>query len=735
MATPATAHSTLVNFIFELANKLRGPYRPPEYRKVMLPLIVLRRLDCVLEPTKAAVLKRLEELQTKKISAEGIDIALLKAAGQPFYNTSRFTFKKLLEDSEGLVPNLVAYINGFSPVVREVFQRFDFEKQIPKLDDTNRLFIILKDFTSDQINLHPDVLSNVQMGAVFEELIRRFNEQANEEAGDHFTPREVIRLMAALTYAHDEDITSGKAVARTVYDPTCGTGGMLSVSEEYTRELNPKVQLSLYGQDYNPESWAICCADMLIKNEPVNNIAFGDVLGDGKSRDGHPDERFHYMMANPPFGVKWEPQKATVEREYERQGFKGRFGPGLPRINEGSLLFLLHMLSKMHPAPKDGGEGSKIAVVFNGSPLFAGEPGPSESNIRRWVIENDWLDTIVALPDQLYYNTGINTYIWLVSNRKPEHRRGRVQLLDATRHYVKMKKSQGSKRHEIGDGLNGKPDHIADIVRLYDAYRDGATSRVLVEGKEKEVVCAKLFDNRDFGYLRLTIERPLRLNFQVNDERRARVAETAAFRAFATSKKKFGSAAYAAEVAAGTQYQTEVMVAIMKLTSERVYRNRDEFSEVLNAAFKKVGLKVQAPLKKAILMALSERDPTADICTLPNGQPEADPELRDTELVPLPPTVPLPLPYDYANAPDGKAPDPTALLALMQPHCEAYFRREVLPHWPDAWVEWPRTRLGYEIPVSRHFYSYEPPRELPEIEEDIKGLEKEILEMLAEVTV
>lgn len=726
----STSHSTLVNFIFELANKLRGPYKPAQYRKVMLPLIVLRRLDLVLEPTKAAVLAKHEELQGRKMALELQDAFLREAAKQSFYNISPYTFRSLLADADHLAQNLVAYLNGFSPLVRKIFERFKFELEITALEDANRLFLILKDFISDDINLHPDYLKPYQMGQVFEELIRRFNEQANEEAGDHFTPREVIKLMAELTYASDLDITSGKAISRTVYDPTCGTGGMLSASEEHTRERNPKVHLELFGQDYNPESWAICCADMLIKNEPVSHIAFGDVLGDGKTFDGHPGERFHYMLANPPFGVKWEPQQKTVEEEYKKQGFDGRFGPGLPRINEGSLLFLLHMLNKMHPSPADGGDGSKIAVVFNGSPLFAGEPGPSESNIRRWVIENDWLDAIVALPDQLFYNTGINTYIWLVSNRKPDYRRGKVQLIDATRHYVKMKKSQGNKRNEIGDGLEGRPDHIAEIVRLYDENQDGGTSTVLVDGKPRELVCSKLFDNRDFGYLRLTVERPLRLNFQASPERLARVREAGEFKKLATSKKKHDSEAWKEEVAAGEQEQARIATALAKLDPEPLHLNREAFSTIVKATCKGAGVKLSGPMLKAILTALGERDPTADICTLPNGRPEPDAELRDTELVPLPPTVPLPLPLHYTKDADN-----ADLLALVKPHLDAHFRREVLPHWPDAWPDYTKTKLGYEIPVSRHFYTYEPPRELTAIEADIKGLEGEILDMLKEVTV
>lgn len=728
-----TSHSALINFIFEIANKLRGPYRPPQYRRVMLPLTVLRRLDMVLEPTKDAVLKKHAELLAKKLAPELQHKALEKAAGQTFYNTSKYTLRTLLDDPEKLAENLLDYLQKFSPVVQRIFERFKFEAEIETLNENNLLYLLLKDFTSSEINLHPRVLKNAQMGTVFEELIRRFNEQANEEAGDHFTPREVIRLMAALLYDHDPEIGK-KGLVRTVYDPTCGTGGMLSVSEEYTQELNDQLILELFGQDVNPESWAICCADMLIKGEPVDHIAFGDTLGNGKTFDGHAGRRFHYMMANPPFGVKWEKQKDTVEDEHKKQGFGGRFGPGLPRINEGSLLFLLHMLSKMHAAPEAGGEGSKIAVVFNGSPLFAGDAGSGESNIRRWIIENDWLDAIVALPDQMFYNTGINTYIWLVTNRKPASRKGKVQLIDATRHYVKMKKSLGSKRHQIGDGQEGRPDHIGEIVRLYDEYRDGNTSRVVVENRlgqpeERDVVCAKLLDNRQFGYLRVTVERPLRLNFEATPERLARVQEAGAFKALAQSKKKDPATAKA-ENEAGKKEQERIMAALAKLDPTVRYMDREEFQGVLNKTLKKAGVTVAPALKKTILMALSERDPTAVICRLPNGQPEPDAELRDTEVVDLPATIGLPLPYGY-----DKDADNTDLLALTRAHIGAYFEREVRPHWPDAWVDYSKTKPGYEIPVSRYFYTYEPPRALAAIEGDINGLEKEILAMLKEVTV
>jgi type I restriction enzyme M protein len=514
----AQQHQELSDKIWAVANKLRGPYRPPQYRRVMLPLIVLRRLDCVLEPTKAEVLTQYQVLKKKGLSDTSVEKALAKIASkdrqQPLYNISPFTFSKLLGDPNGLAKNLTAYIKGFSPKVREIFEKFEFENEIEKLDETNRLFEVIKEFAS--IDLHPERVPNLVMGYVFENLIRRFNEQANEEAGDHFTPREVIRLMAHLIYTGDEDIYK-PGISRTIYDPACGTGGMLSVSEEYIREHNNKAHLTLFGQDYNAEAYGICCADMLIKDEPVDNIVHGDTLGDGKTSDGHAGKTFHYMLANPPFGVEWKAQQKYIEKEHETFGFEGRFGSGLPRINDGALLFLLHMISKRKPSPDEGGEGSKIAIVFNGSPLFTGDAGSGESNIRRWIIENDWLDAIVALPDQLFYNTGIYTYVWLVTSRKSPERRGKVQLIDASRHFQKMKKSLGNKRNELSE------EHIKEIARLYAEFRHDAKSRFRSNSEELERVCSKIFDDRNFGYLKLTIERPLRLNFQASPERIARL--------------------------------------------------------------------------------------------------------------------------------------------------------------------------------------------------------------------
>lgn len=717
----------VIGLVFDIANKLRGPYRPPQYRKVMLPMTVLRRLDLLLQPTKDAVLAEHAKLQAQGLEGAALHAVLARKASkgrqQPLYNTSPFTFEKMLGDPPNIAANLTSFISGFSENARQIFERFEFEAEIEKLDKSNRLFLIVKEFTDPKIKLHPKDLDNADMGDVFEELVRRFNEQANEEAGDHFTPREVIRLMAHLVYTEEEDVYK-PGIVRTIYDPTCGTGGMLSVSEDVIKKQNDQAHLELFGQEYNAESWAICCSDMLIKDESVDNIIFDDTL----TKDGHRGRRFHYMLANPPFGVEWKPQEDFVKKEHESEGFLGRFGPGLPAIRDGATLFLLHMMSKMHPSPENGGEGSKIAVVFNGSPLFNGDPGPSESNIRRWIIENDWLDAIVAMPDQLFYNTGILTYIWLVSNRKPEHRRGKVQLIDASRHFVKMSKSKGDKRNRIGGTEAGDPDHIGDIVRLYGDYVDGAKTRVLVDGKEEERVCCRIFDNRDFGYLRVTVERPLRLNFQFSQERIARLPTESAFENLAKSKKKFGSAEHEQDVAAGEAQQAAIMKALTGATSNKLFKSRDKFIEKLDAVLKAASVKVPAPLRKAILSALSERDPGADVCADDSGNPEPDAELRDVELVPLPTEIALPLPIDYDRDADN-----SRLLELVRDHCEAYLAREVIPYVADAWIDHSKTKVGFEIPINRHFYVYKPPRELDAIERDIEALEKDILAQLKKV--
>ncbi|OAI00422.1 DNA methyltransferase [Methylomonas methanica] len=733
-------HQNLVGFIWNIANKLRGPYRPPQYRRVMLPLIVLRRFDLVLAENKQQVLDEKKRLEEKGITGPALDKALSRIAAndrkQELFNTSGFTFEKLLGDAPNISGNLIAYIQGFSPRARDIFDKFEFETEIAKLDEANRLFLIIKEFCSAEINLSPNAISNLQMGYLFEELVRKFNEQANEEAGDHFTPREVIRLMVQLLFTGEAGIYE-KGIYRSVYDPTAGTGGMLSESEKFicgdgfTTGLNPDAHIELFGQEYNPESYAICCADLLIKDEPINNLIYGDTLGikDAKNKtngfvphDGHQDKKFHYMLANPPFGVEWKPEEDFVRQEYNDQGFSGRFGAGLPRINDGSLLFLQHMISKMHNPPKNGGDGSKIAIVFNGSPLFTGDAGSGESNIRRWIIENDLLDAVVALPDQMFYNTGIYTYVWIVTNKKPAHRQGKVQLIDGTRHFKKMDKSLGNKRNELSD------DHIKALVRLYAEHEQDAECDVIVDGKPLRRVCSKLFNNQDFGFLKITVERPLRLNFQVSPERIARLDEQSAFVNLASSKKRKDDAAYRAEVAAGQEMQAVIKAALHEVESETLYFNRAEFESLLADTLQDAGVKLGAPLKKAILAALSERDSMADICLDAKGNPEPDPELRDTEIVVLPDNISLPLPLKYDNETGLDQ-----LLTLVKDHCEDYLKAEVLPHVADAWIAHDKTKVGYEIPLTRHFYVYQPPRPLEEIAGEISQLKKEIMAMLSEV--
>ena len=740
MQNPTTQHQNLVGFIWNIANKLRGPYRPPQYRRVMLPLIVLRRFDLVLAENKQKVLDAKKALEDKGIKGPALEKALSRIAAtggkQELYNTSGFTFEKLLGDAPNIAGNLIAYIQGFSPRARDIFEKFEFETEIAKLDEANRLFLIIKEFCSAQINLSPKAINNLQMGYLFEELVRKFNEQANEEAGDHFTPREVIRLMVQLLFTGEDDVYE-KGIYRSVYDPTAGTGGMLSESKKFIRGdgfttgLNPDANVELFGQEYNPESYAICCSDLLIKDEPIDNLIYGDTLGvkDAKNKtngfvphDGHQGKKFHYMLANPPFGVEWKPEEELVREEYVDQGFTGRFGAGLPRINDGSLLFLQHMISKMHNPPQMAGDGSKIAVVFNGSPLFTGDAGSGESNIRRWIIENDLLDAVVALPDQMFYNTGIYTYIWIVTNKKPAHRQGKVQLIDGTRHYKKMDKSLGNKRNELSD------EHIKELVRLYAEHDDDAESTVLLDGKPERRVCGKVFANREFGYLKITVERPLRLNFQASAERIAKLEDQGAFSNVASSKKRKDDAAYRAEVAAGQKVQSAIRAALEGLDSKVIYRNRPAFEAVLEVALRKVAVKVSAAVKKAILAALSERDSKGDICVDTKGNPEPDVDLRDTEIVALPEDIALPLPLGYDNETGHEG-----LLALVEDHCEAFLTLEVLPHVTDAWIDHSKTKVGYEVPLTRHFYVYQPPRPLEQIAGEIGQLEKDIMAMLSEV--
>ena len=701
-------HSQLANFIWSICNLLRGPYKRNEYRKVILPLTVLRRFDCLLAPTKAQVLSEHPKIKTKPESV--VRRLLENITNRPFYNLSKLDFLKLLDDPNQLAPNLNAYINGFSPNVRAIMERFSFDQQIARMAEKNLLYEVVKAFV--KVDLSPEHVDNVQMGYVFEELIRIGAEQANEEAGEHFTPREVIKLMVNLLLSPEKDLRKSHVV-KTIYDPACGTGGMLSVAENYIRSLNSDARPLLYGQDWNDDAWAVCKSDMLIKGNDADNIRRGDTFTqDGFDRDDKGEKyTFDYMLANPPFGVEWKQQARYIQQEADSLGYSGRFGAGLPRINDGSLLFLQHMLSKIR-APNNG--GSRIGIVFNGSPLFTGDAGSGESNIRQWIIENDWLEAVVALPDQLFYNTGILTYIWVLTNRKEPQRKGKIQLIDARRFFVKMTTSLGNKRHKIGDPADksSEPDQIADITRIFGDFGDGET-RIFTEEDpikkqpvERERVVSKVFDNADFGFHKITMERPLRLNFQASTERIARLEDERGFRNLATSNKK-SEKARLEEIEEGKRRQDQIRTLLGDFAAvhgETLYKDRKAFLTDLREHDHAADVRLSVSEIKAILGALGERDDTAEVCRDRDGNPEPDPELRDTENVPLKESI------------------------------AEYFKREVLPHVPDAWIDERKTKVGYEIPLNRHFYVYEPPRTLEVIEADIKTLESEILALLREVT-
>ena len=466
------------NFIWAIADILRGDYKQSDYGKVILPLTVLRRLDCVLESSKEDVLKKFEQLKTTNI--ENLDPILNKTAGYNFHNRSQFDFNKLIADPNNIASNLRNYINGFSEDAREIIEQFEFENQINKLDDNNLLFMIVKRF--QEVDLHPDTISSMEMGYMFEELIRKFAEISNETAGEHFTPREVIKMMVNILFLNDREILTKKGITKTIYDCCAGTGGMLSVAEEYLHELNPDARLEVFGQELNPESYAICKSDLMIKGQNASNIKKGNSI----SEDQLNDQKFDYLITNPPFGVKWEKFAKKVKEEHEQLGHGGRFGAGLPSVGDGSFLFLMHLMSKMKP------DGSRLAIVFNGSPLFSGSPSKTknESSIRQWIIENDLLESVIALPNQLFYNTGISTYVWVISNKKPLERKGKVQLINAIDLFKKMSKSLGDKRNELSD------DHIAEITKIYGEFKESGYS--------------KIFDNKAFGYAKVTVERPER---------------------------------------------------------------------------------------------------------------------------------------------------------------------------------------------------------------------------------
>ncbi len=698
-------HSEIVSFLWGVADLIRDTFKRGKYQDIILPLTVLRRLDCVLAGTKVKVLAKQGELSGK---LQNLDPQLRRIAGFAFYNTSRYDFEKLLGDAPHLAANLRNYIAGFSPNMREVLEKFDFDNTIAKLDEAGLLFQVMERFKN--VDLHPAQIDNPTMGTIFEELIRKFNEALNENPGEHFTPRDVVHLMVDLMLAGDEKEIRAQQAIRTVYDPCCGSGGMLMIAKEHITvglrkngdllrpAINPGAEIHLFGQEVNPETWAISKSDLFMKDptgRDADHIAYGSTL----SNDRHAGQAFDYLIANPPYGKDWKRDEDAVRAEHDR-GTGGRFSPGLPRISVGQLLFLLHMLAHAKD-PKEG--GSRIAIIMNGSPLFTGDAGSGESEIRRYILENDLLEALIALPEQLFYNTGIATYVWVVTNRKARGRRRKVQLIDATSFWVPMRKSLGDKRREI------PLDRSQDILKILAKGKDGETRKVTKGGKEEEVVVSRLFPTTHFGFRKITVERPLRLNFQASAERIARLEEEKGFQALALSKKK--GAAGAQEQAEGRLQQEEVrkLVKALPLT---VFQDREDFENRLDAVAKKAGVKLPAPARKAILSALSERDETAAICRDKDGNPESDSELRDTESVPLAESV------------------------------EAFFAREVLPHVPDAWIDTSKRDpkdgevglVGYEINFNRYFYRYTPPRPLEEIEAEIRGIEQDILRMLAEVT-
>ena len=660
------------NFIWGIADLLRGDYKQSEYGKVILPLTVIRRLDCVLEPTKQDVLDSLSSL--KKLNADAEEIVLRQKAKLNFFNKSKFDFQKLTSDPNDIAANLKNYINGFSSNARAIIEHFNFNEHIDRLDKstTNLLYAVIKRFA--EIDLHIDKISNIEMGYIFEELIRKFADLSNETAGEHFTPREVIRLMVNILFNNDKDILTKRGIIKTLYDPACGTGGMLSVAEEYLRELNPDAELILFGQELNPESYAICNSDMLIKNQPADRIKYGNSF----TQDDLKDEKFDYMLSNPPFGVEWKKVEGEIKKEYEEMGFKGRFGAGLPRIDDGSFLFLQHMISKMKSV-RDG--GTRIGIVFNGSPLFSSSAGSGESNIRKWIIENDMLEAIIALPDQLFYNTGISSYIWIITNKKEVKRRGKIQIINAASFFKKMQRSLGKKRNEITDS------QIHEITCIY--------------GEFKESEYCKIFENAYFGYTSVTVERPLRLNFQINGERLERLFEGESSNRANSSGKRIGKNLQ--DMQKSEERQKIIKDALKEISSDKLYKNREAFILFLKEFLKSCDIQLKATEIKTLIKALSEKDETADICMDRNGNPEPDTESRDCENIPLRESI------------------------------DDYFKREVLPYMPDAWMDRDMDKIGYEINFTKEFYKYKPLRSLDDIRNDLLVLEKETEGLLMEI--
>lgn len=655
-------HQNHINLIWQIADLLRGPYRPPQYERVMLPMTVLRRFDCVLEKNKDAVLKKYEALKGKeKLKGEALDTLLNNVSGQKFHNHSPLSFEKMKGAPDSIARDLVSYIRGFSSNVQRIFEYFEFEKEIEKMNEANILYLVVSQFSN--VDLHPkNGVDNVAMGLIFENLIRRFNELANETAGDHFTPREVIKLMINLLFINDDELLSKKGTVRKMLDPACGTGGMLAEAQNYLQKHHSGAKLYTYGQDYNKRAFATAASDMLIKEVAHNgmgeNIKYGDSLVD----DQFEGKTFDYLIANPPFGVDWKKQHSEITRQYEKLGYSGRWGAGLPRVNDGALLFLQHMISKFEPVEeKKQKQGSRLAVVFSGSPMFTGGAGSGESNIRRWIIENDWLEAIVALPEQMFYNTSIGTYIWIVTNRKEKKRKGKIQLIDAREHYMPMKPSLGNKRRKIGDPEEGEQDQIGDIVRIYGQFESTANS--------------KTFKNTHFGYIRVTVERPLRLRYQMTLEDKARFLD-----------------AY--------PYLLDDLQLIDEKLGRSPLMNWNKVEHSIEKLLKENSSKWKIAEWKLFRTVFTQKDPNAKEVEIGKGIYEPDAELRDFENIPL------------------------------ERDIDDYFKTEVLPHVPDAWMDRSKDKVGYEVNFNRYFYNNKPPRLLKDIDYDLQKVEQEILKLL-----
>lgn len=661
-----------VSFIWDLADLLRGSYKRNEYQKVILPFTVLKRFDCALSHSKKSLL---ESYNKYKGQFENMEHVLQDSAkdkkGKPvgFYNYSKYDFKTLLEDPEHIEQNLIHYVDSFSKNVQDIFDNFYIKIHITRLAKANLLFLLIKKFSESKIDLHPDIVSNYEMGLIFEELIRKFAEQSNEEAGEHFTPRDIIEIMTNLIFIENGIHLKKKDIIKTVYDPACGTGGMLTSCKEFIKRLNESMDIVLFGQEVNEEIYAICKADMLMKGEKDENIKgpFSTL-----SKDQFRDMKFDFIISNPPYGRKWEQDNEEVTKEAEK-GFEGRFGAGLPRINDGQLLFLQHMVSKMKTKEK-----SRIAVITNGSPLFTGDAGQGESDIRKWMIENDYIEAIIALPDQLFYNTGIRTYIWILTNEKPIERVGKIQLIDATSKFKGMRKSLGFKRHQLGE------DDIKEILEYY--------------GKFSSSKNVKIMDNEEFGYTKVIVERPLQLNYCVNDERLENLFSVSAFAKLAESKKENPDEKLKEEEE-GRKQQEEIIKAL-KTIDGHLYKKWDEFEAKVKNALKKLDLKPN--FVKNIILTLSEHDDTAEYVLDAKGKKQPDSNLRDSEKIQLKQDI------------------------------EKYFEKEVKPYYPDAWMDRSKDKTGYEINFTQYFYKYVPPRSLDDIEKDIKKVTAEIQELIKE---